>query len=159
MNDPESSTVFFLRHGHADWPNWDGADDERPLTGKGRKETRKVARALKSARVKPALILTSPLPRAAETAKITGKRLGCCVVEEPLLGKGFDLEKFADILQAHPQPGADLMLVGHEPDFRACSKLSPAQLCAWKKAASRRWGSLRESRAAARSPGWFAQSC
>lgn len=115
MNEPDTSLVFFLRHGHADWPDWDGPDDERPLTDKGRRETRKVARALHAARVKPSLILASPLPRAAQTAEITGKRLGVCVVAEPLLAKGFDAEKFAAILAVHP--GTDLMLAGHEPDF------------------------------------------
>lgn len=117
MNETQSATIFFLRHGRADWPAWDGPDDARPLTRKGRREMRRVAKALHAARVKPALILTSPLPRAAETAEIAGKRLRVCVVEEPLLAKGFDPEKLATILAAHPC--TDLMLCGHEPDFSA----------------------------------------
>ena len=36
--------LCFLRHGEADWPNWDKPDDERPLTGRGRKEMKRVAK-------------------------------------------------------------------------------------------------------------------
>ena len=38
--------LYFLRHGEADWPNWDRPDDERPLTERGKKEMRKVAKFL-----------------------------------------------------------------------------------------------------------------
>ncbi len=56
--------LYFMRHANADWPGWSGADDERPLTKKGRKETREMAKLLCRLRVDPALILSSPLPRA-----------------------------------------------------------------------------------------------
>ncbi|HEY2568989.1 MAG TPA: phosphoglycerate mutase family protein, partial [Candidatus Udaeobacter sp.] len=60
--------LYFLRHGQADWPNWKKPDDERPLTKRGKREMRDVAKFLDRLKVRPDLIVTSPLPRAAQTA-------------------------------------------------------------------------------------------
>ncbi len=85
--------LYFLRHGEADWPDWKKSDDERPLTDFGKKEVRDVAKFLARLKVRPDLIVTSPLPRAAQTAEIA-----------------------ADYLKPRHRSKA-LMLVGHEPDF------------------------------------------
>ncbi len=53
-------------HGDPNFPN----DDERPLTPKGRKQFEKAAAGLLDLIDPPAAILTSPLPRAAQTAAI-----------------------------------------------------------------------------------------
>ena len=68
--------LCFLRHGEADWPNWDKPDNERPLTERGHKEMKRVAKFLERLKLVPDVILTSPLPRASQTAEIVGKRLG-----------------------------------------------------------------------------------
>ena len=107
--------VYFLRHGEADWPDWDKPDEKRPLTRKGKKEMRKVAKFLARLEVAPALILTSPLPRARQTADIAARALGLHVAEEPALAPGFDADKLAALLQVHA--AQDILLVGHEPDF------------------------------------------
>jgi len=107
--------IYFLRHGEADWPEWDRPDDERPLTRKGKKQMRKVAAFLAEVKVAPALILTSPLPRAAQTAQIAAGELGLEAQEEPSLAPGFDTEKLRALVVAHA--GQNIMLVGHEPDF------------------------------------------
>ena len=67
--------LYFFRHGQADWPNWNKPDDERPLTKEGAKEVRKVAKLLLQLKISP-LILTSPLPRASQTAEIVADVLG-----------------------------------------------------------------------------------
>ena len=90
-------------------------DDERPLTEEGRRELKKIGEALRAAKVAPGLILTSPLPRAAETAEIVGKELGAPVRKETALEPGFAGRQCRDLLAAQ-EPG-DVMLVGHEPDF------------------------------------------
>ena len=46
---------------------WDQPDDERPLTEDGKKEVAAVARLLSRLEISP-VILTSPLPRASQTA-------------------------------------------------------------------------------------------
>jgi phosphohistidine phosphatase len=67
--------LYFLRHGEADWPDWKKSDDERPLTKRGKKEMHEVAAFLVRLKVRPDLILTSPLPRAAQTAEIAAEHL------------------------------------------------------------------------------------
>ena len=62
--------LYFLRHGAADWPDWNKPDDERPLTKAGEKEMHKVGEFLAALKVRPDVILTSPLPRAEQTADI-----------------------------------------------------------------------------------------
>jgi phosphohistidine phosphatase len=106
--------LYFFRHGEADWPNWNKSDDERPLTKEGAKEVRQVAKLLSQLKMAP-LILTSPLPRASQTAKIAAEVLDVELREENKLKPGFDAAKLAKMLQEFP--GRDLMVVGHEPDF------------------------------------------
>jgi len=71
------SELYVLRHGIA-VPHGtpDVAEEERPLTSKGEKRTRQVARGLRRLGVKPERIITSPLPRALETAEIVADVLG-----------------------------------------------------------------------------------
>ena len=107
--------LYFLRHGAADWPDWKKPDDERPLTKAGRRELHQVGEFLARLKVKPDLILTSPLPRASETAGIAAEHLRAPVREERLLAPGFAHADVKRLLRKFPQQV--LMLVGHEPDF------------------------------------------
>jgi phosphohistidine phosphatase len=107
--------LFLLRHGKADWPDWKGADDERPLNDEGIREMRVVAAGLKRVKARPAFILSSPLPRALRTAEIAAKELDLPVEQHEELKPGFDLRKCEALLAGHAR--ADVMIVGHEPDF------------------------------------------
>ena len=119
--------VYFFRHGKADWPNWKKPDDDRPLTKEGEKEVSQVSELLARLDVQPDLILTSPLPRAAQTAQIAAEHLGAECREEQLLAPGFGIEELTRILRAHE--GETLMLAGHEPDFsETISALTGARL-------------------------------
>jgi phosphohistidine phosphatase len=106
--------LYLLRHGKADWPNWDKPDDDRPLTDEGRKQLAAVAKMLARLEIAP-VILTSPLPRASQTAEIAGKHLREKIRVEPLLRPGFDAGKLKKILKDFS--GDSLMIVGHEPDL------------------------------------------
>jgi phosphohistidine phosphatase len=106
--------LYLLRHGKADWPKWDKPDDERPLTEDGKNQVAAVAKMLARLEVAPAIV-SSPLPRASETAEIAGKYLGQKVRIDPLLRPGFDAGKLKKLLKDFS--GDSLMVVGHEPDF------------------------------------------
>ena len=108
--------LYLLRHGKADWPDWDKPDDERPLTKDGKREMRRIAQFLAEMNVAPAAILSSPLPRAWQPAEIAAEALGLDVQEEPAL-RGFTATKARALVKR--SKAADLMLVGHEPDFSA----------------------------------------
>jgi phosphohistidine phosphatase SixA len=75
----------------------------------------KVAAFLADAGVEPALILSSPLPRALQTAEIAARELGVKVVKESALAPGFGVRQLEALLRGHPD--RDVMLVGHEPSF------------------------------------------
>jgi len=119
--------LYFLRHGEADWPNWNKPDDERPLTGFGKKEMRQVAKFLGRLKVKPDLIVTSPLPRASQTAKIASEQLETRLCVDEALQPGFGISELQSVLKRHRSKV--LMLVGHEPDFtNVISALTGASL-------------------------------
>jgi phosphohistidine phosphatase len=113
--------IWLLRHGDAA----EGSPDaERPLTEKGKEQSRAAGRALKKLGVKPAACLTSPKVRALDTARIACEELGIEPQHEPKLAGGpFDPEALAAGL------GDDVLLVGHDPDFSmAVHSLTGAQV-------------------------------
>lgn len=119
--------LYFLRHGQADWPNWDKPDDERPLTKRGKKEMRELAKFLDRLKVRPSMIVTSPLPRAAQTAEIAADYLKAKLRRDELLAPGFGMSEMRTVLKRHH--AKVLMLVGHEPDFTiVISELTGAAL-------------------------------
>ena len=107
--------LYFLRHGEADWPGWTKPDDERPLTDFGKKEARQVATFLNRLKVKPDLIVSSPLPRALQTAEAAAEQLKTKLRQDEALEPGFGISELSTVLKRHRSK--ILMLVGHEPDF------------------------------------------
>jgi phosphohistidine phosphatase len=107
--------LYFLRHGEADWPGWTKPDDERPLTDFGKKEVRQVGKFLNRLKVKPDLVVSSPLPRALQTAEIAAEQLKTKLRQDEALEPGFGMTELGAVLKGHP--AKVLMLVGHEPDF------------------------------------------
>ena len=119
--------IYFLRHGEADWPDWKEPDDERPLTEKGTKEMHEVGAFLANLSVKPSVVLTSPLPRAAQTAEIAARYLDAKCTEEELLAPGFGRSELKKLLKKRTCDS--VMLVGHEPDFsKTIEKLTSARI-------------------------------
>jgi phosphohistidine phosphatase len=113
--------IWLLRHGDAE----DGSpDSERPLTEKGREQSRAVGGALKALGVELDACLTSPKVRSAETARLACEPLGVEPELEPKLAGGpFDAEALAAGL------GDEVLLVGHDPDFSmAVHALTGAQV-------------------------------
>jgi phosphohistidine phosphatase len=107
--------LYFLRHGEADWQNWKKPDDERPLTKRGKREMRDIAKFLDRLKVRPDLIVTSPLPRATQTAEIASDYLKAKIRKDESLAPGFGATKLRTVMKRHH--ANTLMLVGHEPDF------------------------------------------
>ncbi len=108
---------LLIRHGIAVEPNeWDGAEEERPLTEKGRKRVRQAASGLALLDVAPTHLLSSPFARARETAKLIQTVL-CPAIPIQLLN---DLavestpERLLNRLREYPSD-AVVLCVGHEP--------------------------------------------
>ena len=61
--------LYLLRHGEAEPRGPSVAEARRALTDKGRRDVRRVVEQARKAKIKPALILTSPFVRARQTAE------------------------------------------------------------------------------------------
>jgi len=126
-HDLKHMLIYFLRHGEADWPDWKKPDDERPLTEKGKKEMHEIGAFLANLSVKPDVVLTSPLPRAAQTAKIAAGYIDAKSVEEESLAPRFGRSELKKIVKKRAVES--MMLVGHEPDFsKTVCKLTGARV-------------------------------
>ena len=107
--------VLLIRHAAAVPGGTPGiADDDRPLTGRGRKRFRVAARGLARIMGRPDVLLTSPLPRAAETAEIAAHAFGKVEPrpERALASGGVD--GVLTLLKRQPAK-ATVAIVGHEP--------------------------------------------
>lgn len=89
-------------------------DDDRPLTPKGEKRFREVARALATIVKRPDALLTSPLPRARRTAEIAAQGFGGPAPQDVPALAGGSLSDLQAALDEYPGD-ALLALVGHEP--------------------------------------------
>src|SRR6187431_140280 len=94
--------LYFLRHGEADWPGWTKPDDERPLTDFGKKEVRQVGKFLVRLKVNPDLVVSSPLPRALQTAEIAAEQLKTKLRQDEALEPGFGISELSAVLKRHP---------------------------------------------------------
>ena len=108
-----------LRHGIAvEREEWEGKDVDRPLTEKGKRRVREVAAGLKWLDVQPTHVLSSPLLRAIETAKIAHRSLqvgsAVHIVDELLPDAPPD--RILSILHDLP-PESCVLCVGHEPQL------------------------------------------
>jgi phosphohistidine phosphatase len=119
--------IYFLRHGEADWPDWEKPDDERPLTEKGKEEMHQIGAFLANLSVKPDVVLTSPLPRASQTAEIAARYIDSKCLEDKLLEPGFGRSELKKLLKKRMIES--VMAVGHEPDFsETVGKLTGARI-------------------------------
>jgi phosphohistidine phosphatase len=108
---------YFFRHAIAQ-PGDDPAlpDHLRALTDEGIVRTRRAARVLRMLDLKPERLYSSPLVRARQTADILGQTLGVAVLVREELSPGFDMAALEALTHDLGQD-AEVMLVGHEPDF------------------------------------------
>jgi phosphohistidine phosphatase len=111
--------IYLLRHaiaverGTVHYPN-----DDRPLSEKGMKRFLKGAHGIAALLNEVNIILTSPLKRAQETAKITAEQCGIphkVVITEHLL-PGCIHTNIIPLLRKY-KGMKHVMLVGHEPDL------------------------------------------
>jgi phosphohistidine phosphatase len=110
--------LYLLRHAIAlDRTEWKKADEERPLTDKGRKKMVQAAEGMKSLGVEFDWILTSPYRRAHDTALIIAdvyKAQKKLRLSRPLTPDG-DPKTLMRHLALDFRAWETVLLVGHEP--------------------------------------------
>jgi phosphohistidine phosphatase len=118
--------VYLIRHGIAVSPELATSDRERWLTDRGILKTKAVAKQLVRSGLKFDLILSSPLVRAVQTAKILRDvGLSDRVEIQPELAPGGSIQAW---LESWPTPESkstpdSIALVGHEPDLSQWAEL------------------------------------
>lgn len=110
---------ILVRHGIAVAPDdWEGAEENRPLTEKGKKRARQAAEGLAALDCKPTHLFTSPFVRAYDTARLL--RAVVCptlkVETREELVVGAKPERLIGLLRTLP-PNAVVVCVGHEPQL------------------------------------------
>jgi phosphohistidine phosphatase len=94
------------------WPD----DTQRPLTAEGIRRGRRAAAGLKRIARRPDLILTSPLVRARDTAKIFSRGAHWPeAVECDALAPQGRLEDVLEALRRHGEKAVCAAVVGHQP--------------------------------------------
>jgi phosphohistidine phosphatase len=108
--------LYLLRHGIAEARRPGRADEKRQLTEKGRQRLRLILGVARNAGVRHSLILTSPYPRAAQTAEMAAEILGCkqAIVRTEALLPGSSRESVWEEIRSHRDERA-ILLAGHEP--------------------------------------------
>jgi len=111
--------LYLVRHAIAVEHGTPGvAEDDRPLTAKGIEKMTEAAAGLRALVISPELIISSPLPRAKETAEILAEAFGG---EVPLtfsssLAPGGSREGVYREIGSN-RKCESLMLIGHQPSL------------------------------------------
>lgn len=108
--------LYFLRHGDAGAQASGMADDERPLTDAGIAALRAAAPLWRRLNLRPDVVLSSPLPRARQTADLFCEAIGGRPVSDDGLRPGASWGHMARAMAAHPD-ARRVLFVGHEPDL------------------------------------------
>lgn len=106
------ANLLLVRHAKAaDHDTWGGADRDRPLIDKGRRQATRLVAAIDPAAT--ALVAASPWLRCVQTAEPLAAAAGLEVVADPRLG--YDATDVAEwVLEAvATHPGRDLVAVSH----------------------------------------------
>jgi phosphohistidine phosphatase len=110
--------LYLLRHADAgDAAAWPGDDAERPLSKKGRRQAKRLAGLLRELGLRVDEVVTSPLLRAAQTAKPVAKASGIDLRVDERLGYGFGTHELAALVAALDPGVQRVLLVGHDPGF------------------------------------------
>lgn len=138
MSESRGIELTLVRHADAGDPGaWPGPDEARPLSAKGRRQVRRLARYLATIGVRADALVSSPKIRAIQTAAPIGKALGVEVRTDNRLAAGFGMPGLAAIV-AESGAARRLILVGHDPDFsELLSALMGATIPMRKGAAAR----------------------
>lgn len=111
--------LFVLRHAIAVAHGAPGfeKDSDRPLTPEGVEKMNRIAKGMKALKIRPDVILTSPFPRALQTAEIAARELGLKkhLVLTEHLAVGGDPEQLVSEIRSGYSSANGVMIVGHEP--------------------------------------------
>ncbi len=112
--------LMLLRHAIAEESSPSGTDEDRRLTGEGKRKLREVVAGMRALELPVELVLASPLRRAVETAEIVADGFGSTAALDlmPALAPGEGPDAVLAALAGVGRPSG-IVMVGHEPDLAA----------------------------------------
>ena len=145
--------LLLLRHAHAEQPQADLADIDRPLSPRGRAEALDAAQCIARAQLQCEAVLTSPAVRARETAVIVAAQLD--LLEQLNVESALYLGSPDALLEPLRRCAEELntvLMVGHNPGLSELAQhfngadprieLRTAGVCMIRFAAHTRWREL-----------------
>lgn len=117
-----SKTIYLLRHTKAEDRSVLRPDVDRCLVEKGRQQAMRIGAFMRRQQLKPDQVLTSPYPRAMQTAMLVAASADLdCDVHEALwlshcTATGVQLAQLRQDISEWPEHS---LLVGHEPELSA----------------------------------------
>lgn len=115
--------LTLVRHAKSDWSLPGQNDWDRPLNKRGQRDAPEMARRLRSRRLKPDLILSSPAVRALTTATVMARELKVPAAHV-LQDERLYLASPADLLAVIRERGGEakhVMVFGHNPGITECA--------------------------------------
>lgn len=113
-------TLLLMRHGKSSWKDESLADHERPLKKRGRKDSKRIAKAILANKLMPDLIFSSSAVRARETVDHVVKTLDyqgkVFYSDELYMGEPQD---FIEMLKTLNNDINTVLIVGHNPGLEA----------------------------------------
>ncbi len=107
--------IYVIRHGKAEENSASGLDRDRVLRGKGRKQAKWLADEIAKRETRPDLVLSSPYPRARETAEPIWDALGMEAQIDDRLGAERSLSDMLDVLM-DTRGSECVAIVSHNPN-------------------------------------------
>jgi len=120
--------VILVRHAHAEWPHFTGADFDRPLTPQGLADARATAAAIRDAGHRPGLLITSPALRTMQTTGVLAATLQ--LAEQSVQPVNALYNAGPDLLHAELRKAwrcaETVMLVAHNPGISELARVLTA---------------------------------
>jgi phosphohistidine phosphatase len=116
--DRERKILYLVRHAKSSWKDATLDDMDRPLNGRGKRNSPDMGKRMLERGHKPGLVISSPAKRALATARNIARELGIdesgIVADDDLYFSGASgmLEVLAGVDDRHRK----VMMVGHNPD-------------------------------------------
>jgi phosphohistidine phosphatase len=111
-------TLHLLRHAKSSWEDETLTDHERPLSPRGIRDAKRIAKHLGTLHAPPDAVLLSSAVRTRQTLDLVKSSLGGCSVqvEEGLYGASADA--LLERLRGIPESARSALVIGHNPGLQ-----------------------------------------
>jgi phosphohistidine phosphatase len=107
--------VYLLRHAKSSWKHHELADHDRPLTGRGQRAAKSIAKHMRARGLEPELVLCSTARRARETLAPIKPGLGPAPVWVEGELYGASARELLARLRRLPDAVGSVLVIGHNP--------------------------------------------